>query len=176
VDVVVVVGPTAAGKTDLAIALAGALGGEIISADSRQIYRGMDYGTAKATPEQRARVPHHLLDVVDPDQVLTLAEYQRMAYEAIADVQGARFSALPGRAVQAVRPSSNRGFGRSQRFRRTRSCGPRWNVRRPVAGAKALHARLAVLDPHAAGPHRLSQRAPGDPRPGSLLGEWEADQ
>jgi tRNA dimethylallyltransferase len=71
--IVVVVGPTAAGKTDLAVDLAESLGGEIISADSRQVYRGMDIGTAKATPQQQARVPHHLLDVVNPDQALALA-------------------------------------------------------------------------------------------------------
>ena len=86
-SIVILVGPTAAGKTDLAIALAAALGGEIISADSRQIYRGMDIGTAKATPEQRALVRHHLVDVVNPDQVLTLAEYQHMAFAAITDVR-----------------------------------------------------------------------------------------
>jgi len=80
---VVIVGPTAAGKTALSIELAEALGGEIVSADSRQIYRSMDIGTAKATPEQRARIPHHLLDVVSPDAVLTLADYQRLAYAAI---------------------------------------------------------------------------------------------
>ena len=86
VPLIVIVGPTAAGKTALSIELAEGSGGEIVSADSRQIYRGMDIGTAKATPDERARVPHHLLDVVDPDQVLTLAEYQHMAYAAIAEI------------------------------------------------------------------------------------------
>ena len=83
---VVIVGPTAAGKTALSIELAEAAGGEIISADSRQIYRGMDIGTAKATAEERARAPDHLLDLVAPDQVLTLAEYQGLAYDAIAGI------------------------------------------------------------------------------------------
>jgi tRNA dimethylallyltransferase len=64
----VLTGPTASGKTDLALRVAERLGGEIISADSRQVYRGMDVGTAKATPAQRARVPHHGLDLVEPDQ------------------------------------------------------------------------------------------------------------
>ncbi len=81
--IIVIVGPTAAGKTALSLTLAEALAGEIVSADSRQIYRGMDIGTAKASLDEQARVPHHLLDVVDPDQVLTLAEYQRMAYFTI---------------------------------------------------------------------------------------------
>ena len=64
--VLVVAGPTASGKTSLGISLALALGGEIVSADSMQIYRRMDIGTAKATPSELARVPHHMLDVADP--------------------------------------------------------------------------------------------------------------
>ncbi len=87
-QVAAIVGPTAAGKTALSVRLARLLGGEIVSADSRQIYRGMDVGTAKATPEEQAAVPHHLIDVVTPDQVLTLAEYQSLAYAAIRDILG----------------------------------------------------------------------------------------
>ncbi|RMF27340.1 MAG: tRNA (adenosine(37)-N6)-dimethylallyltransferase MiaA, partial [Chloroflexi bacterium] len=83
---VVIVGPTAVGKTALSIQIAEALDGEIVSADSRQVYRGMDIGTAKATPEEQARVPHYLLDVVTPAETLTLAEYQRLAYAAIDDI------------------------------------------------------------------------------------------
>lgn len=80
---VVLSGPTAVGKTELSLRLCELVGGEVVSADSRQIYRGMDIGTAKATPAEQARVPHHLLDLADPDQVLTLAEYQRLAYATI---------------------------------------------------------------------------------------------
>jgi tRNA dimethylallyltransferase len=80
---VVILGPTAVGKTGLAIEMAQALNGEIVSADSRQVYRHMDIGTAKPTAEQQAQAPHHLLDVVDPDENLSVAQYQRMAYEAI---------------------------------------------------------------------------------------------
>ncbi len=83
---VVIIGPTAVGKSAVALHLAERLQGEIVSADSRQVYRGMDIGTAKPTPAERARVPHHLLDLVNPDQVLTLAEYQSLAYAAIADI------------------------------------------------------------------------------------------
>lgn len=83
---VVIVGPTAVGKSEVALALAERFDGEILSADSRQIYRGMDIGTAKPTPEERARVPHHLIDLTDPDRPLTLAEYQRLAYAAIDEV------------------------------------------------------------------------------------------
>jgi tRNA dimethylallyltransferase len=83
---VVLVGPTAVGKTELSLRLCELFGGEVVSADSRQIYREMDIGTAKATPVEQARVPHHLLDLRAPDQVLTLAEYQQLAYAAIAGI------------------------------------------------------------------------------------------
>lgn len=85
-DLVVIVGPTAVGKTELSLRLCEQFGGEVVSADSRQIYRGMDIGTAKATPAEQARVPHHLLDLREPDQVLTVAEYQQLAYAAIDDI------------------------------------------------------------------------------------------
>jgi tRNA dimethylallyltransferase len=80
------VGPTGVGKTALAIDLAEQLTGEIVSADSRQIYRGMDIGTGKPTPDQLIRARHHLIDRVDPDQSYTLAEYQAEAYAAIDDI------------------------------------------------------------------------------------------
>jgi tRNA dimethylallyltransferase len=83
---VVIVGPTAVGKTSLSLHLAKTLDGEIISADSRSFYRGMDIGTAKPTPEERARVPHHLVDIADPDETVGLADYQDRAYAAIDDV------------------------------------------------------------------------------------------
>jgi len=82
----VIVGPTAVGKTELSIRLGQAFDAEIISADSRQIYRYMDIGTAKPTRQQQMRVPHHLINVVDPDQVLTLAHYRQLAAEAMGDV------------------------------------------------------------------------------------------
>ncbi|MEE9203340.1 MAG: tRNA (adenosine(37)-N6)-dimethylallyltransferase MiaA [Dehalococcoidia bacterium] len=84
--VVVIVGPTAIGKSHLSLSLAQALNGEVINADSRQVYRYMDIGTAKPTPEERSLVPHHLLDVVDPDGEFSLALYQRLAYQAIDEV------------------------------------------------------------------------------------------
>ncbi len=87
----VLVGPTAVGKTAIALKLAEELSragraGEIVSADSRLIYRGMDIATAKPTRAEQARVPHHLIDVVAPDEGLTLAEYQQRAYAAIDDI------------------------------------------------------------------------------------------
>lgn len=84
---VAIVGPTASGKSDLAMSLAKKFGGEIICADSRSVYRGMDIGTAKPTSEDQRRVPHHLLDIVDPDQRFTVADFQKLARQAIIDIR-----------------------------------------------------------------------------------------
>ncbi len=83
---IVVLGPTAVGKTALAVALAEALGGEIVSADSRHFYRGMEIGTAKPTAEECARAPHHLVDIAEPDEVITLGHYLRLARATIEDL------------------------------------------------------------------------------------------
>ncbi|MFA5054832.1 MAG: tRNA (adenosine(37)-N6)-dimethylallyltransferase MiaA [Dehalococcoidia bacterium] len=82
-----IVGPTATGKSALAVELATALGGEIVSADSRQVYRYMDIGTAKPGADDRAKVPHHLIDIINPDEDFTLATYQELAFQAIGDIQ-----------------------------------------------------------------------------------------
>lgn len=102
----VIVGPTAVGKTSLSLHLAEVFDGEVVSADSRSFYRGMDIGTAKPTSKERARVPHHLIDIADPDETVGLAEFQDMAYAAIDDVRAR--GKLPllvggtGQYVQAV--------------------------------------------------------------------------
>ncbi len=83
---VVIVGATAVGKTALSLTLCERCAGEVVSADSRQIYRGMNIGTAKASLAERSQVPHHLIDIRDPDAVLTVAEYQALAYAAIDDI------------------------------------------------------------------------------------------
>ena len=105
-QLVAIVGPTAIGKSKLAIRLAQTFDGEIVSADSRQVYRYMDIGTAKPSPEERALVPHHLIDVVDPDEDFTLAIYQDMARQAIEAIQRRGKQALlvggSGLYVQAV--------------------------------------------------------------------------
>ena len=80
-------GPTAVGKSAIALLLAERLGGEIISADSMQVYRGLDIGTAKPTPEERRRVPHHLLDILDLTESFDAAQFFRRAHEAVADIQ-----------------------------------------------------------------------------------------
>ena len=83
---ILLVGPTAVGKTDLAIQLAERMNGEIVSADSRLFYRGMDIGTAKPTRTEIARVPHHLIDIADPDDILSLAVFQKKATEIITEI------------------------------------------------------------------------------------------
>jgi len=84
---VAIVGPTAVGKSRLAVRLAQSFDGEIVNADSRQIYCHMDIGTAKPTPEELSLIPHHLISIVDPDDDFGLAQYQQLAYEAIRDIQ-----------------------------------------------------------------------------------------
>src|SRR5687767_6673701 len=83
---ILIVGPTAVGKTEIAIQLAERLNGEIISADSRLFYRGMDIGTAKPTREEQIHVPHHLVDIANPDEILSLAVFQQKAHQVIADI------------------------------------------------------------------------------------------
>ncbi|WP_408956061.1 tRNA (adenosine(37)-N6)-dimethylallyltransferase MiaA [Natroniella sp. ANB-PHB2] len=83
---VALVGPTAVGKTKLSLALAQQLEGEIISADSMQIYRGMDIGTAKATPKEQKKVPHHLIDIVEPDQEFSVADFQERVDQLIPEI------------------------------------------------------------------------------------------
>ena len=84
---VAIVGPTATGKTRLSLALAQHFDGEIVSADSRQVYRFMDIGTAKPEREELSLVPHHLINIVNPDEDFSLAQYQSLAYRAIANIQ-----------------------------------------------------------------------------------------
>jgi tRNA dimethylallyltransferase len=82
-----IAGPTAAGKSEIALALAEQLGGEIISADSMQVYRGLDIGTAKPSPAERARVPHHLIDICDLTEAFDAAQFIRLAQKAVAEIQ-----------------------------------------------------------------------------------------
>jgi tRNA dimethylallyltransferase len=146
---IAIVGPTAAGKTATAIRLCGDFDGEIISSDSRQIYRGLDIGTAKPTPQERAAAIHHLIDVVDPDQVLGLAEYQALAYAAINEVLARkRVPFLVGGTGQWVRAVIE-GWGVPR-------VPPDYTLRAELeaeanrAGPQALHARLASVAPDAA--------------------------
>jgi tRNA dimethylallyltransferase len=146
---IAIVGPTAVGKTTTAVRLCREFQGEIISADSRQIYRGLDIGTAKATPEEQSLAVHHLIDVVDPDQALGLAEFQEMAYAAIDDVLGReRIPFLVGGTGQWVKGVIE-GWG-VPRVPPDSTLRAELETEAEHAGPLALHARLATVDPDAA--------------------------
>lgn len=144
-----IVGPTAVGKTNLALALAQALDGEIVSADSRQVYRGMDIGTAKPTPAERAAVPHHLIDIVDPNEEFSLARYQDLAGTTIAAI------ATRGRLPLLVGGTGQYLAAVLQGWQMPR-IAPQPALRAALEheaaahGSEALHARLAQIDPAAA--------------------------
>jgi tRNA dimethylallyltransferase len=145
--VIAVVGATATGKSGLAVALAQALGGEVINADSMQVYRGMDIGTAKLPLAERRGVPHHLLDVWDVREPANVADYQRLARAAIADVTArGKVPVLAGGSGLYVRAAlEDLTFPGTDPDVRARLAG---ELDRD--GAAALHTRLAGLDPAAA--------------------------
>ena len=119
--VIAIVGPTAAGKSDLALRVAHAVGGEIVNADSMQLYVGMDIGTAKLTVAERQGVPHHLLDVWDVRRTANVAEYQRLARDAIAGIQRrGRVPVLAGGSGLYVRAALDRLLPCHERGRRDR--------------------------------------------------------
>jgi tRNA dimethylallyltransferase len=144
-----IVGPTATGKTEVAILLAEAIGGEIVSADSMQVYRGMEIGTAKPSPEQLARVPHHLIDIIDPDAPFSVADYQERARGAIDGIRGrGRQPILVGGSGLYVRAViDGLGFSMAPPDPELRR---RLSEQAGTAGLAALHARLAQVDPEAA--------------------------
>ncbi|MEY7973734.1 tRNA (adenosine(37)-N6)-dimethylallyltransferase MiaA [Saccharomonospora xinjiangensis] len=153
---VAVVGPTATGKTALGVELALALGGEVVNADAMQLYRGMDIGTAKATPSERKGVPHHLLDVLDVTETASVAAYQEQARSIIEGLlEAGRVPVIVGGSglyVQAI-VDDLRFPGTDPAVRRDleRQAG--------AEGTAALHRRLAMLDPKAA-----ATILPGDTR------------
>ena len=96
-NLICIAGPTASGKTALSIALAKALDGEIVSCDSMQVYRQMDIGTAKPTPEERAGIPHHMLDVAEPTEDFSVSRYCSMADPIVEDIlRRGKFAQMPG--------------------------------------------------------------------------------
>lgn len=145
---IAVVGATATGKSDLAIALARQLDGEVINADALQLYRGMDIGTAKVTPEERAGVPHHLLDVLEVTEEASVSAYQRDAREAIAAIRSRRRTPIlvggSGLYVRAVLDDIE--FPPTDAALRERL-----EQRIAQEGTEALHRELAASDPEAAG-------------------------
>ncbi|MBN2501377.1 MAG: tRNA (adenosine(37)-N6)-dimethylallyltransferase MiaA [Anaerolineales bacterium] len=145
----VILGPTAVGKTTLAIELAEKIGGEIVSVDSRYFYRGMDIGTAKPTFEERERVPHHLIDVADPDETWSLAIFQEAAQQAIADIAArGRLPMLVGGTGQYIRAiTEGWRIPKQEPDHRLRDALERWAQE---IGHDGLHQRLQVIDPQAA--------------------------
>jgi len=146
---IVILGPTAVGKTETSLQLTERMNGEIISADSRLFYRGMNIGTAKPTPEEQSRVPHHLIDVANPDQIWSLAMFQRAAHRIIAEIhQRGRIPFLVGGTGQYIRavteeweiPEAAPDF-------RIREALEKWAAE---VGTDGLHQRLELLDPIAA--------------------------
>ncbi|GAB1642407.1 tRNA (adenosine(37)-N6)-dimethylallyltransferase MiaA [Krasilnikovia sp. MM14-A1259] len=146
--VVAVVGPTAAGKSALSIALARELGGEVVNADSMQLYRGMDIGTAKLTDAERSGVPHHLLDIWPVTEPASVAEYQRLARAAVDDILArGRVPLLVGGSGLYVRAVLEEfTFPGTDPLIRARL-----EAELAEAGPGVLHRRLATMDAEAAG-------------------------
>jgi tRNA dimethylallyltransferase len=145
---VTICGPTASGKTALAVELAEKLDAEIVSADSQQCYRGLDAGTAKPSPEERSRARHHLLDVADPEEQLDAARFVQLADAAVADISGRGKRVIvaggTGLWIRALLRGLLDAPGASPEFRAA--------LREDFEqlGVPALHARLAEVDPGAA--------------------------
>ena len=147
--VVIVLGPTAVGKTEIALQLAERLEGEIISADSRLFYRGMDIGTAKPSKAEMERVPHHLVDIANPDEVVSLSIFQTIARRAIQEVrERGRLPFLVGGTGQYIRAViEDWELPRVEPSPVLRETLERWTKE---IGTEGLHKRLSVLDPKAA--------------------------
>jgi tRNA dimethylallyltransferase len=146
---VAIVGPTAVGKTEIAIQVAERLGGEIVSADSRLLYRGMDIGTAKPSFAERARVAHHLIDVAEPDEIWSLAVFQKTAQEAIASIHSRnRLPLLVGGTGQYLRAILE-GWVPPKLAAQPKLRGAIEGWLEKI-GKDGLHARLRVLDQEAA--------------------------
>ncbi|MDI3279955.1 MAG: tRNA (adenosine(37)-N6)-dimethylallyltransferase MiaA [Bacillota bacterium] len=146
---VVLVGPTGVGKSAVAVELALLTGGEVVSADSMQVYRGLDIGTDKIPPAERRGVPHHLLDVVPPDHTFTVAEYQALAVEVIREIHArGRLPILVGGTGLYVRAVVDGGLFPDP--------GPHPEIRERLRreaeerGYQHLYERLAEVDPEAA--------------------------
>ncbi|MBI2386666.1 MAG: tRNA (adenosine(37)-N6)-dimethylallyltransferase MiaA [Elusimicrobia bacterium] len=147
-SLIVLAGPTASGKTDLAVALAEALGAEVVSADSRQVYRRLDAGTAKPSQEQRARARHWLLDCADPSETFDAARWAKEASEAIADIRSrGKLPLVCGGTGLYLRALLE---GMSPLPPRDEAVRARLTAEAEKNGRESLHARLAKADPEAA--------------------------
>jgi len=146
---ILLIGPTAVGKTELSLQLAERLNGEIVSADSRLFYRGMDIGTAKPTLQERARVPHHLIDVADPDEIWSLAVFQQKATEIIAYIHTrGKLPFLVGGTGQYVRAVTE-GWTPPE-VKPDERLRAELEKMKEERGVDWLHEKLQTLDPIAA--------------------------
>ncbi len=173
-----IVGPTAAGKSELGIALAELIGGEIISLDSMAVYRGMDIGTAKPTPEQRRRVPHHLIDIVDPWEEYSVARYLADAAACLEEIRKCgKIPLFVGGTplyLKAVLRGLFEGPEADWEFRQ------HWRTLAEANPPDFLHAELAKVDPVSAArlhPHdwrRLIRALEVYHKTGRPLSEWQS--
>jgi len=146
---ILIVGPTAVSKTEIAIQLAEKINGEIVSADSRLFYRGMDIGTAKPTRQEQARVPHYLIDIANPDEILSLAVFQQKAREAIADIHArGKLPLLVGGTGQYVRAVTE-GW-KPPEVKPDERLRSELEKEHEEKGKDFLYERLKSLDPEAA--------------------------
>jgi tRNA dimethylallyltransferase len=145
---VLLLGPTGSGKTALSLALGERFGGEIVSCDSVAVYRGMDLGTAKPTPEARARLPHHLIDIANPDQPFTAGEYCRQARAALQEIDSrSRLPIVTGGTGLYLRALTEGLFAGPERQHQLRT---RLESSRKKHGEAWLHRLLQRLDPASA--------------------------
>jgi tRNA dimethylallyltransferase len=144
----IVIGPTAVGKTDLSLAIGRALNAEIVGGDSRQVYRFLDIGTAKPSAAQRHAVPHHLIDIVNPDEPLNAARFAQLAWGCIHSIDTRGKPALvvggSGLYIRALTDGLFAGPGANPPLRAT------LEAEAQALGLQALHDRLAAVDPTAA--------------------------
>ncbi len=148
-NLVVILGPTAAGKTSLSLLLAEDFHAEIISGDSMQVYRGMDIGTAKVSREERARIPHHLIDIHDPDHDFSVAEFQERATRLITEInQRGKLPMIVGGTGLYIESVTHRfrfaEAGQDESFRL------KYQQYADEHGNEALHQRLSDIDPETA--------------------------
>ncbi len=149
VPILVITGQTATGKERLAVAVAERLGGEILSADSMKVYRGMDIGTAKAPPDVRRKVPHHLVDVADPGETFSTARWVELADAAVADATArGRVAIVSGGTALYLKALLEGLFEGPAADEQVRA---RLSAEAEANGTGALHARLAEVDAEAAG-------------------------
>lgn len=178
--VLIIAGPTAVGKTEVTLRLAEHYGGEVVSADSMQVYQGMDIGTAKPTAAERKRVVHHLLDVISPGEIMTVADYQSLARSAFRDIAArGRLPILSGGTGLYIKAAIDH-------YNFT-PLDTDWALRDKLRaqlseeGAEAMHARLAAIDPlvaariHPNDSRRVVRALEVHATTGRPLSRWEQD-